>query len=81
MMRITTSVLLALAYLLLHIQRRLPMASGLASILWGMTKQQVERAYPNYEEYDRVFVGGPETVFGLRTYGAASCDFEVWFNF
>lgn len=48
---------------------------------WGMTKQQVERAYPNFEYYDRIFATGPQKVLGLQEYSAAGCNFAVWLEF
>jgi hypothetical protein len=43
-----------------------------------MSKQQVEQAYPNFENYQNI--NGVKQ-FGLRTYYAAGCDFEVQLDF
>jgi len=48
---------------------------------WGMTKQQVEQAYPNFEYYNHMFIGGPQKVLGLEEYSAAGCNFAVWLEF
>jgi hypothetical protein len=51
---------------------------------WGMSKQQVERAYPNFQHYNHVWVtngGGYATAFGLKHYSAAGCDFELTLDF
>jgi hypothetical protein len=83
-MGVKTSVALVSAWLLLHSQ---PAAAadgigGWPLLHWGMTKQQVERAYPNFEYYDHIFAfTGSKKVLGLHEYSAAGCNFEVWLSF
>jgi hypothetical protein len=48
---------------------------------WGMTKQQVEQVYPNFEYYNHVFIAGPQKVLGLEEYSTAGCNFAVWLEF
>jgi hypothetical protein len=76
-------ILGAMIVLLLNIQ--IAAADGIGGwplLHWGMTKQQVERAYPNFEYYDHIFpIGGPRKVLGLQEYSAAGCNFAVWLEF
>jgi hypothetical protein len=43
-----------------------------------MTRQQVERAYPHFEEF---YTTAGEKVFGLKSYIAAGCEFTVFLSF
>src|SRR4029077_9497311 len=73
MMRVLTGVALVSAYLLLQVQ--FAAADGIGGwplLHWGMSKQQVERVYPNFENFDHMFPAGMEKVFGLREYDARS---------
>jgi hypothetical protein len=72
----------AMVVLLLNIQ--IAAADGIGGwplLHWGMTKQQVEQAYPNFEYYDHIFATGPQKVLGLQEYSAAGCNFAVWLEF
>jgi hypothetical protein len=63
----------------LHVQ--LAAADGIGDwplLHWGMTRQQVERAYPYFGQ----FITAPgEVVFGLKSHIAAGCEFTVGFDF
>ncbi len=76
-------ILGAVAILLLNIQTAgADGIGGWALLHWGMTKQQVQQAYPNFEYYDHDFpIGGPRKVLGLQEYSAAGCNFAVWLEF
>jgi hypothetical protein len=86
-MRVKISVALVSAWLLLHSQ---PVAAdgigGWPKLRWGMTKQQVQKAYPNFEEFDKIGIKLGEGVgwmkaFGLHSYAAAGCEFLVSLDF
>ncbi len=71
----------ALAILLLIQTAAAGGIGGWPLLHWGMTKQQVELAYPNFEYYNHMFAPGPEKVLGLEEYSAAGCNFAVWLEF
>ncbi|MFZ2078307.1 MAG: hypothetical protein WAV38_16960 [Xanthobacteraceae bacterium] len=51
---------------------------------WGMSRQQVERAYPNFEDWDQpnpFTNSGWIKRFGLRTYLVGGCTFSVYLDF
>jgi hypothetical protein len=82
-MRVKISVALVSAWLLLHSQ---PAAAdgigGWAKLRWGMSKQQVEQVYPNFENYDyQRLIGGWEKKFGLQHYSVAGCPFSMYLEF
>jgi hypothetical protein len=51
---------------------------GWPNLRWRMTKQQVEQAYPNFQDYKNALGA---TQFGLPAYYAAGCDFELYLGF
>jgi len=51
---------------------------GLAVTALGNDQQQVERAYPNFYNYDH---GSGVTAFGLPEYYAAACTFKLMLAF
>ena len=78
-MRIIVACTLASAYLLLHVQSAAADGIGDWPLLhWGMTRQQVERAYPYFEEF---FTTAGELVFGLKSHIIADCQFTVFLYF
>jgi hypothetical protein len=78
-----TWVGLASACLLLHSQSAAADGIGGWPLLrWGMSKQQVEQVYPNFENYDyQRPIGGWEKKFGLQHYSVAGCPFSVYLEF
>jgi hypothetical protein len=46
-----------------------------------VTQQQVERAYPNFEEFDKPIAGEWSKVFGLKSYIAGGCEFTMDLGF
>jgi hypothetical protein len=47
-----------------------------------MSKQQVEQAYPNFENYNHLFpIGGWQKVFGLQHYSVGGCPFAMYLYF
>jgi hypothetical protein len=81
-MRVRTSVALVLAWLLLHSQPGAADGIGGWPLLhWGMSKQQVERVYPNFEEFDYAYPMETRKEFGLHSYHAAGCEFSMILRF
>jgi hypothetical protein len=82
-MRVVTGGLFVWGYLLLQIQ--FAVADGIGGwplLHWEMSKQQVERAYPNFEHFDHIYpIGTQKVVFGLASYFAAGCTFSVILDF
>jgi hypothetical protein len=78
-MRIIIACCTLVSASLLHVQ--LAAADGIGGwplLHWGMTKQQVERAYPYFYNYDH---GLGVTAFGLPEYYAAGCTFKLMLAF
>lgn len=61
--------------------------AGFEGLDWGMTHQQVQTQYPNFEEWDEPdfdIFSGKQVVkhrYGLRSHIAAGCNFELKLEF
>lgn len=60
--------------------------AGFDNLQWGMTRQDVEKAYYNFEEW--TFIGFdesgkevPKQAYGLQDHSVAGCSFELRLDF
>jgi hypothetical protein len=84
-MRVLTGAMFVSVWVLFHSQSAVADGIGGWPLLhWGMSRQQVEQAYPNFENWDQpnaFTASGWIKRFGLRTYLVGGCSFSVYLDF
>jgi hypothetical protein len=84
-MRVITGAIFASVCVLFHSQPAVADGiGGWPSLHWGMSRQQVEKVYPNFEDWEQpnAFTNsGWEKRFGLKSYLVGGCTFSVYLDY